>query len=281
MLRHNLTRSCSAAAALLLLAAPSAFGAEGTGGTAAAERPQVERVACAATTTGGCAAGEVLEITGRSLDVAETVVFMGGRSRRDDRRATPTARRFSKLTVLVPAGAKSGPLQLAAHRVGRSRPTPPVKVVAASKPAPSTTLAAGSALTTFPIRGAHDYGTEINRFGGGRNHKGQDVFAKCGTPLVAALGGKVSMAKWQDRAGNYAVITADDGTSQAYMHMRLPAVVKQGQRVEAGQQIGEVGETGRASGCHLHFELWTAPGWYEGGEAIDPLPFLRKLDDES
>jgi murein DD-endopeptidase MepM/ murein hydrolase activator NlpD len=39
-----------------------------------------------------------------------------------------------------------------------------------------------------------------------------------------------------------------------------------------------VGETGRASGCHLHFELWTAPGWYKGGRAVDPLPTLRRWD---
>jgi murein DD-endopeptidase MepM/ murein hydrolase activator NlpD len=38
-----------------------------------------------------------------------------------------------------------------------------------------------------------------------------------------------------------------------------------------------VGQTGRASTCHLHFELWTAPGWYEGGEAVDPEQLLRRL----
>ncbi len=36
-------------------------------------------------------------------------------------------------------------------------------------------------------------------------------------------------------------------------------------------------QTGRASTCHLHFELWTAPGWYEGGKPIDPLPLLKSL----
>jgi murein DD-endopeptidase MepM/ murein hydrolase activator NlpD len=39
-----------------------------------------------------------------------------------------------------------------------------------------------------------------------------------------------------------------------------------------------VGDTGNAWGCHLHFELWTAPGWYAGGEPFDPLPRLQRWD---
>jgi len=40
----------------------------------------------------------------------------------------------------------------------------------------------------------------------------------------------------------------------------------------------ERGETGDASACHLHFEMWAAPGWYEGGSPIDPLSYLEKWD---
>ena len=48
--------------------------------------------------------------------------------------------------------------------------------------------------------------------------------------------------------------------------------------VRTGQPIGIVGETGDAIGCHLHFEIWAAPGWYEGGSPIDPLPYLERWD---
>jgi murein DD-endopeptidase MepM/ murein hydrolase activator NlpD len=131
----------------------------------------------------------------------------------------------------------------------------------------------------FPIAGKHDLGqTDTNDFGGARNHGGQDMFAKCGTPLVAVRPAVVQFAATQDRAGNYVVLQDASGQSYAYMHMRDPSLVAKGTKVRAGQRVGYVGETGRASGCHLHFELWTAPGWYEGGKAIDPLPELRRWD---
>ena len=132
----------------------------------------------------------------------------------------------------------------------------------------------------FPIRGKHDLGqSETNNFGGGRGHQGQDAFARCGTRLAAARGGRVQYAGYHGRAGNYLVIDGDGtGVDYAYMHLRKPPLVSTGQRVFTSQKIGEVGDTGRASGCHLHFEMWTAPGWYEGGKPFDPLPSLQRWD---
>ena len=65
------------------------------------------------------------------------------------------------------------------------------------------------------------------------------------------------------------------------MHLREAALVEKGQRVRTGQLIGYVGDTGDASGCHLHFEMWTAPGWYSGGAPYDPLPDLMAWDKSS
>ena len=132
----------------------------------------------------------------------------------------------------------------------------------------------------FPIRGKHNLGyTDTNNFGGGRGHKGQDMFAKCGTPLAAARGGRVQFAGYHSAAGYYAVIDGrGTGRDYVYMHMLGPSKVPTGKRIRTGQLLGQVGESGRATGCHLHFELWSAPGWYEGGQAFDPLPSLKAWD---
>jgi len=134
----------------------------------------------------------------------------------------------------------------------------------------------------FPVRGPHDYGEGGAAFGAGRAghmHEGQDVMADCGTPLVAARGGIVAVRARQALAGNYLVIQDPiTGESTMYAHLREPASVRRGQRVDTGQPIGVVGDTGDASACHLHFELWTAPGWYRGGAPIDPLPTLKAWD---
>ena len=134
----------------------------------------------------------------------------------------------------------------------------------------------------FPVRGPHGYGEFAAHFGGGRGHQGQDVFASCGTPLWAARGGKVKFKQYHARAGNYLVIDGQrTGIDYAYMHMREPAIVNVGDRVRTGQLIGYVGRTGDATACHLHFEMWTAPGWYDGGHAFDPLPSLMAWDKTS
>ncbi len=155
---------------------------------------------------------------------------------------------------------------------------------AARKASSSTTLNLGFAFYgyAFPILGNHEYGMSAGRFGAGRSghtHQGQDVMAACGTPLVAARGGQVQYSGYQGAAGNYIVIDGR-GTSYdfLYAHLAEPSPLHTGETVRTGQPIGVVGETGDAQGCHLHFEMWGAPGWYEGGSPFDPLPYLQKWD---
>jgi len=131
----------------------------------------------------------------------------------------------------------------------------------------------------FPIAGAHTYGDPFGVQRPGHVHQGQDVMAACGTPLVAVHSAKVKFVGRQSLAGNYIVISSDDGTADyAYMHLRDKPLVAKGDKVTTGQTIGYVGRTGDATACHLHFELWPAPGWYTGGQAVDPGPTLKAWD---
>ncbi len=129
----------------------------------------------------------------------------------------------------------------------------------------------------FPLRAKrHQYGDGL---GAGRGHQGQDVFARCGAPIVAARGGKVQVKAYHYAAGYYVVIDgAKTGKDYVYMHMLRKGRPKLGSRVRTGQRIGYVSDTGRATGCHLHFELWSAPGWYEGGHPLSPTKPLKKWD---
>lgn len=153
------------------------------------------------------------------------------------------------------------------------------RAAGAPKPAPAPAPAPPAGGNVFPVRGPHTFGSTGSLFGaprGGRSHQGQDVAAACGTPLVAAEGGTVIFAGYHSGAGYYVVIHGrDSGRSHVYMHLLAPSPLRTGGQAERGASIGAVGNTGHSYGCHLHFEIWTSPGWYRGGAPIDPLPSLR------
>ncbi len=167
------------------------------------------------------------------------------------------------------------------------RISPQAPAPAARKATATTTLSLGFTLYgyTFPVLGAHDYGGSGAGFGAprsGHTHQGHDVMAACGVPLVAARGGTVQYSRYDGNAGNYIVIDGKGTPNDfAYMHLAEPSPLKEGETVRTGQPIGIVGDTGDASACHLHFEIWGAPGWYEGGSPFDPLPELMKWDKYS
>jgi murein DD-endopeptidase MepM/ murein hydrolase activator NlpD len=128
----------------------------------------------------------------------------------------------------------------------------------------------------FPLPAKHDYGDGI---GAGRNHQGVDVFAKCGKPVLAARAGKVQASQYHSAAGYYVVVDGrKTGVDYVYMHLSRKGLPKKGEKVKTGEKLGFNDDTGNASGCHLHFEMWSAPGWYEGGSVMDPMKSLKKWD---
>lgn len=125
----------------------------------------------------------------------------------------------------------------------------------------------------FPLPGPHTYGDGL---GAGRGHQGFDIFADCGRKIRAARGGKVQFRGNHSAAGRYLVIDGR-GTERdyVYMHLKKRGRPQEGERVRTGERIGFNGKTGNASGCHLHFEVWTGPGWYEGGS---PMKLRKRLE---
>lgn len=107
-----------------------------------------------------------------------------------------------------------------------------------------------------------------------RPHQGIDLAAPKGTPIHAAAAGKVIAAgELAENNGRYGTsVIIETGSRQTlYAHLNSVAV-KVGDRVTAGQLIGAVGETGFATGPHLHFEV------RQDNRTIDPATVLADLD---
>lgn len=112
--------------------------------------------------------------------------------------------------------------------------------------------------TTLPIAGAWDassFGWRQDPFTGQRAlHEGVDFSADSGTPIKAAASGVVIKAERHSSYGNVVEIDHGDGLTTRYAHASK-LLVKVGAVVKRGQEIAEVGSTGRSTGPHLHFEV--------------------------
>jgi murein DD-endopeptidase MepM/ murein hydrolase activator NlpD len=170
------------------------------------------------------------------------------------------ARRFeTTVAELVARNGLSGPN--AVIREGKQLKLPPH----ADVPAPEAPLC--------PVRGAGKWDFS-NSFGsprdGQRQHAGNDIFAKRGTPVVAGVDGHIRTVSG-GRAGIGYYLDGVDGVTYYGAHMN-EIRVGNGDAVHRGDVIGTVGNTGNATGTpsHLHFEV--KPG---GGASIDPYALLR------
>ena len=131
----------------------------------------------------------------------------------------------------------------------------------------------------FPVRARHTFGDGFGAGRQGHTHQGQDIMARCGSKLEAVEAGTILYRRYQSAAGYYLILHGEEtGTDYGYMHMRAPSPFAPGDEVTTGEVLGNVGETGDATACHLHFEMWSAPGWYNGGQPFDPLPSLEQWD---
>ena len=107
---------------------------------------------------------------------------------------------------------------------------------------------------------------EMDAFGNA-GHRGTDIPAPEGTPILAAHSGTVLVSGWNDSYGNQVLLDNGAGLSTRYAHMTQTAVTA-GEAVTAGQVIGYVGSTGDSTGFHLHFEVM------QNGVRVNPMDMV-------
>jgi len=122
------------------------------------------------------------------------------------------------------------------------------------------------------------YGWRKHPIGGERSfHKGIDIAAPKGTPVVAAMDGRVMRSHYSPSYGNVVYLRHADGTSTRYAHMNSRARgLHIGDTVLQGQLLGTVGNTGLSDGNHLHFE-WRK-NLKQWGPTTDPVSGFRSVD---
>lgn len=119
------------------------------------------------------------------------------------------------------------------------------------------------------------FGTRVDPFSGQMAmHAGLDFAAPVGTPVFAAAGGVVSSAEFNPAYGNVVVIDHGNKLQTLYAHASR-IHVRVGEIVRKGQQIAEVGTTGRSTGSHLHFEV------HVNGVPQNPARFLSRQAEDS
>ena len=125
-------------------------------------------------------------------------------------------------------------------------------------------------LMRTPVEGARissTFGMRVHPvLGFMKMHKGTDFAAPIGTPIYAAGDATVIFAAMAGTAGNRAILKHDNGWETWYLHMNhFGPGITAGVHVHQGQQIGEIGTTGRSTGPHLHYEL------HVNDEPVDPM----------
>jgi murein DD-endopeptidase MepM/ murein hydrolase activator NlpD len=126
-------------------------------------------------------------------------------------------------------------------------------------------------LFRYPVRGwiTSRYGYRADPFTGERRfHNGIDIAGAYGTPIGAAMEGRVIETGYNNISGNFVVVAHAGGYVSSYAHMSLIRV-KTGQWVKEGQRLGDIGSTGYSTGNHLHFSI---SRW---GKSVNPVLLLH------
>ena len=185
-------------------------------------------------------------------DLPDTTIYIGQTlfvpNAQGDPIATPTPRPTAQSQPGNGGGSSSGPVV--------TQPSGPVRY--------------SGGRFVWPVVGGGNYISQYYHYG----HEALDIAGAYGSPVVAAAGGTVIFAGWRSNGGGYQVwISHGGGLYTTYNHMSAVSVGT-GQSVGAGQRIGGLGQSGWATGPHLHIEVWVGFPW-SGGYRVNPLGYLR------
>ncbi len=123
------------------------------------------------------------------------------------------------------------------------------------------------------VRWTSGFGGRNDPLGRGyRKHEGQDLAGDYGTPIYATADGVVIHAGWENGYGRLIKIQHAFGIETRYAHLSQIRV-EVGQRVSRGDRIGDMGNSGRSTGTHLHYEVRI------GGSAVNPVKFIKAASD--
>jgi murein DD-endopeptidase MepM/ murein hydrolase activator NlpD len=126
-------------------------------------------------------------------------------------------------------------------------------------------------LFIWPVNGAitSPYGYRRDPFSGLRSfHTGLDIRGSAGTPVRAAMSGRVSKTGYDSVFGNYVVVNHHSGYRTLYAHLSVIRT-KNGSYVGIGERVGDVGSTGLSTGPHLHFMV------YKNGVTVNPRSLMK------
>jgi murein DD-endopeptidase MepM/ murein hydrolase activator NlpD len=176
----------------------------------------------------------------------------------------PGARRPLEVPPLE-AGAQEEPEPPSAPATHPPAAAPPAVEAPSPPPAPGAAPPRGVPQLRWPVKGVL-----YSRFGmrQGQRHDGIDIAAPEGSPVTAAADGEVAYAGEQPGYGHVVILRHPGGLLTLYAHMSK-VLVPERSRVRAGDAIARVGQSGRTSGPHLHFEV------REGTRPRNPLLYLR------
>lgn len=138
-------------------------------------------------------------------------------------------------------------------------------------------LAARKVPLAHPVAGSYRYTSSFGwrsdpKTGGRRMHNGADMAGPLGTPIVATADGVVTFAGRQSGFGKLVKIRHSQGFETLFAHLNKIRV-KSGQKVSRGDRIGDMGNTGRSTGVHLHYEIRI------GGKPVNPRTYMKAAND--